>query len=412
MAKKRKKHRVNARFFIFLGGIAAVVLVVILVFLLMGGGGTDTVRMGAMENRLSVAGAIIREESVVKTDKYEKIIFHVVEGQAVAKDTLIADVFKRGYTDESMIAVLNLQKEIYAAQKKLLGSGDATLNSINEAILSVERNIREVARGYDDTDMLELEQRLKALMQERIDYLKRVVTPDQSLTALYNQLDDQQNSLKNMVNSVYSEGSGVVSFYFDGHEQSLNADKLNTVNVSQISNLVSKSNTADKVELNTQSNLYRLVSPNHWFLAYTSAVDDPLRVVAGEQYYVTFDDYSNDIYQATAREPIVYAEAPNDGEETSASKQGVVNLLEFYVDIGNFAGIRTVNATIVKAAQGLTVDADSVVCEVGVPYVYVKSGDQVMKVAVEVLAINEKEAVIRSKNGNAVLAAGQRLVKP
>lgn len=409
MAKRRKKRRISVRFFLFVGVAAFVVFAALAIVLLMGGGGSDTIRMGAMNTALSVSGAIIREENVVKTDKYEKIIFNVVEGQAVGNGTLIATIFKRGYQDESMIAILNLQKEIYATQRRMMKADDPTLANINNAILETERSIRAVARGYDDSDMLSLEQQLKVLQQERIDYLRRAVTPDQTLAGLYNQLEDQQNSMKNWTNDIINTaGSGVVSFYFDGYEQVFNVDKLNTVNVSLVSGLVRNSNTSNMVELNTQSYLYRLVSPNHWFLAYTSKADDPLRVVAGEQYYVTFDDYSDAIYLATAREPVVYAESSGE----SSSDEGVVNLLEFYVDIGNFVGIRTVNATVTKAAQGLVVDADSIECDVGIPYVYVKSGDQLVKVAVDVLTMNEKEAVIRAKNGNAVLAAGQKLEKP
>ena len=133
-----------------------------------------------------------------------------------------------------------------------------------------------------------------------------------------------------------------------------------------------------------------------------------MRVCAGEEYYVTFDDYSDAIYLATAREPVVFIKS----NEESTATQGVVNILEFHVDIGSFVGIRTVNMTITKAAQGLMIKESMLDIYNGVPCVYVESGDVVTRVEVNVLAMDEKNAVIQSRDAAVPLVAGQKLVKP
>ena len=408
--RKRRRRRVNARFFLFIGGLLAVLIIVILVLSL--GGGSDTLKLGSINAETQISGVIIREESVVSTEKYEKINFHVVEGQAVADQTLIATVFKRGYQDESMIAMLNLQKEIREKQLKMFGAGDSMLAEYDSRIAATKELIRDTARGYSDQDALTLEQQLRSLQQERISYLRSAVMPDTQLAGLYNQLADQEKSMKNWTRDIVNTaGSGVVSFYFDGYEQVLNSSKLGTINVSLINSLVKGGNTTKTTQSANESQLYRLVSPNHWFLAFTTDLDDPMRVAAGEEYYVTFDDYSDVVYLATAREPIVFAQQQEEDDEISFTG-GVVNVLEFYVDIGSFVGIRTVNATISKAAQGLTVEADTIDTVEGIPCVYVESGESVARVDIEVLAMDEENAVIRTKDGSNVLVAGQKLVKP
>ena len=100
----------------------------------------------------------------------------------------------------------------------------------------------------------------------------------------------------------------------------------------------------------------------------------------------------------------------SDAESTAT--EGVVNILEFNVDIGSFLGIRMVNATVSKAAQGLMVDEEMVGTKDGIPCVYVESGTSVSRVQVDVLAMDEKSAVIRPRNENEALVSGQKLVRP
>lgn len=405
MAKRHR--RVNARFFLILGGLAVLLLIVTIVVL--SGGGGDTIEFGSVETSIQSAGVIIRDETIVSTEKYEKINFNVIEGQAVADQTLIATVFKRGYQDESMIALLNLQKEILSYQRRKLTGSDPTLDDLDTRITAVEALVRDTARGDSDQDVLTLEQQLKSLQSERIAYLRGAVSPDSQLQSLYNQLQDQENSMKNWTRDIVNTaGNGIVSFYFDGYEQVLSSTKLNTINVSLISSLVRGNNTTSTTESSSEQMLYRLISPNHWYFAFTTKIDSPMRLCAGEEYYVTFDDYSDAIYLATAREPIVFQKS--DAESTAT--EGVVNILEFNVDIGSFLGIRMVNATVSKAAQGLMVDAEMVGTKDGIPCVYVESGTSVSRVQVDVLAMDEKSAVICPRNENEALVSGQKLVRP
>ena len=123
-----------------------------------------------------------------------------------------------------------------------------------------------------------------------------------------------------------------------------------------------------------------------------------MRTVAGEQYYVVFDDYSTLTYQATALEPIV-------------TETNVVNILEFNVDIGDFLDIRTVKATISKSAQGMMVPVEMIAYENGEPGVAVKSGETIYRVPVNILAADENNAVIVAKNETDTLISGQRIVK-
>ncbi|MBQ1770476.1 MAG: hypothetical protein II000_00825, partial [Clostridia bacterium] len=367
--RKRRRFRLNPRFFIIIGVLFVVAAAA--VYLLRHRSKSGSLSFDSVSMERKVAGAIIREETAVSTDRYEKINFHVIEGDMVANNALIATVYRMGYQDESMITILNLEKEIYQYQAQQVGSADATLNDINSRITAVEELIRDVARQDSNQDDLVLEQQLRSLQQERSDYLYATVPVDTYLQGLITQLNDQKATISNWTRDIINTaGSGIISFYFDGYEDVLSSSKLGTVNVSLIRNVVRGLNTSKASTSSSKALLYRLVSPNHFYLAFATEIDDPFRVTEGESYYVTFDDYSDTVYQVTARAPIVFAIEPtSEEEETSTSGQGVVNILEFYTDIGSFSGIRTVNATISKAAQGLKLDKELITIENGIPYV-------------------------------------------
>ena len=410
--RKRRRFRLNPRFFIIIGVLFVVAAAA--VYLLRHRTKSGSLSFDSISMERKVAGAIIREETAVSTDRYEKINFHVIEGDTVANNALIATVYRMGYQDESMITILNLEKEIYQYQAQQVGSADATLNDINSRITAVEELIRDVARQDSNQDDLVLEQQLRSLQQERSNYLYATVPVDTYLQGLITQLNDQKATISNWTRDIINTaGSGIISFYFDGYEDVLSSSKLSTVNVALIRRVVRGLNTSMASTSSSKAMLYRLVSPNHFYLAFATDIDDPFRVTEGESYYVTFDDYSDTVYQVTARAPIVFAIEPTDEEEeTSTSGQGVVNILEFYTDIGSFSGIRTVNATISKAAQGLKLDKELITIENGIPYVYIKNGDALMRVEVNVLSEDEKYCVIRESGGTSILNQGQKVIKP
>lgn len=395
----RQRVRLRGRFFLMLFGLIGIVTLVIV--LVINGGGSAEVRYGDVTGTITASVAIIRDESAVSSEKFEKIIFSVVEGQTIQNGAQIAQVFKRGYQDESMITLLRLQREIFEYQKNIISAeASAGLAEIEGRIATLKSQIRDSARGDSSLDMLQLEQTLKNLQTERITYLKNSVQADSGLTTLYNSLSEQEQTLANWTrNIVNSAGGGVVSFYFDGYERVLNASQLSTINAALINSVVKGGNTASALSTSGETPLYRLVQNTHWFIAFVTKADSPMRTVNGEQYYIVFDDYSTLTYQATARDPIV-------------TESNVVNILEFNVDIGDFLDIRTVKATITKTAQGTMVPLDAIDYVAGIPGVQVKSGETVTRVPVYILAADENNAVVKPRNEADLIVSGQRIEKP
>ncbi len=397
--RSRSRFRIKGRFFlIVLGGLAVIALAV---FLIVNNIGANEIQFGSIDTEMEVQAAIIRDERVVMTEPYEKVSFNVVEGQTINSGDLIAQVYKRGYQDDSAIALLKLQQEIYAYQMQLLaGQTPEALAAVNENIATVEQQIRDTSRKEAELDMLTLEQTLKSLQAERNTVLRSIITADGSLNTMYAQLDAQTQTQTNWKRDIINEaGTGIVSFYFDGYERVLSIEKLSTINAALINSVVSGGNTANTTDSTSETPLYRIVGNMHWFITFVTKSSEPMRLAPGEQYTVQFPDYSDQIYTATAR-------------ETTVSENSVVNILEFNTDIGSLVGVRTVNTIVTKAAQGLLVPLNAIVYESGIPGVNVEVGDTVLRVEVDILGQDNKKAVVRAKNAVDTLTVGQKLVKP
>lgn len=397
MAKARV--RFKGRFYLFMIVLIGVVIGTILI--LQARKRNAEIQFGSIDADLEVSAAVIRDEMIVMTEQYEKALFQVVEGEVVSNDQLIVQLYKRGYQDDTMITLLNLQKNIYTYQLQLLGGEvPPELAEINANIAALEEQIRAIAREESELDMLTLEQSLKGLQTERAQLLKGIVQADGTLNAMYEEEASHvatQNSWKLDIRN--TAGTGIVSFYFDGYEQVLSVNKLSTINSALVNSVVNGNNTSAATSTTSQQPLYRIINNTHWYIVYVTKSNEPMRLVAGETYYVTFGDYSDTVYTAIAR-------------ATTVSESSVVNVLEFNTDIGKLIGTRVVHATVSKSAQGLVVPISAIEIVEGIPCITISYGDTPLRVEIEILSKDEKRAVIRARNEADTLVAGQKFYKP
>ena len=395
----RARVRFKGRFYLFMIVLIGMVIGVILI--MQARKRNAEIQFGSIDADLEVSAAVIRDEMLIMTEQYEKALFQVVEGEVVNNDQLIVQLYKRGYQDETMITLLNLQKNIYAYQLQLLGGEvPPELAEINASIAALEEQIRAIAREESELDMLSLEQSLKGLQTERAELLKGIVQADGTLNAMYEEEASHvatQNSWKLDIRN--TAGTGVVSFYFDGYEQVLSVSKLSTINSALVNSVVNGNNTSATTSTTSQEPLYRIINNTHWYIVYVTKSNEPMRLVAGETYYVTFGDYSDIVYTATAR-------------ATTVSESSVVNILEFNTDIGKLIGTRVVHATVSKSAQGLVVPVSAIEIVDGIPCITISYGDTPLRVEIEILSKDEKRAVIRARNETDTLVAGQKFYKP
>ena len=351
-----------------------------------------------MEAVITKKAVLIRDEMSISVDKYDRVEFKIGEGDTVYEGMPIATVYKWGYTDDMAQSLLSTETEIYNAQKKQLsGVDNAELSSIELQIEQKRAAIRAAVGANGEGDTLALQNELKALMLQRRTFLKNTVQPTEELTRLYNSREDKLNQLASYKTDITAAKDGRVSFYFDGFEQVLNKDKLDTVNAALVNTTVA--GTVDTLGGSSNNLLYRLVNTRLWYAAFVTNKSDAASLCEGQTYTVTFDGYEEQSFTANAME-LIHSEA------------GVLNMLELSEDMGPLLNSRVITITARGSVSGLTVPLDAIGYKDGASIITIENGEGNYDVQIDIIASDEDNAIIRARDGEGALSEGMRYKKP
>lgn len=372
MARTKRRVRVNGRFYVTM---LLAVLVIIALVLVIPKSGSTSLRSGSMNAVFEKQAVVIREESCISVEQFDRVDYQVNEGAVVNAEMPVATVYKWGYSDDMAQSLITIQQKIYEKQLSILdGIASTELVSVNAQINDMKQAIKDCVSGDSQEDLLTLERNLKGLLSQRSELLKNSVQPDVELTSLYSEESAKLSQIAEYSSTVSAKMTGVVSFYFDGYEQVLTADKLDVLNADLISNVI-KGASSDAVN-SSESMLYRLVNSNHWYIAFVSPINGA-RLVAGQTYSVTFDGIHDRVFVGQARDAVVYG-------------SGVLNIMEFNEDIGELLSARTVNATITASMSGYEVPIEAVKVKDGESVLTTNSGN----IPVTVIAEDGETALV------------------
>ncbi len=389
-----RRFKVKGRFYAFL--LALLLIGIVVIGIVVSGRNAGVVRAGVMTARIEATVVFIRDEQCVGADKYDRVSFYVNEGDTVNDAQEVALIYKWGYSDDMMQALLTVEGQIYAAQTALLaGVENADLASIELQIQNKRLAVRQAELG-EEGDLLTLQRELADLLAQRSAFLLQTVQPTSALTELYNTQAERLAQLDTYRQKVTAAGTGRVSFYFDGYEQILNTDKLDTINAALVSSVVSGS--ADLLSGAPSNLVYRLVNPNLWYLAFVTPRSQALRLAAGERYTVTF---THGALQFTGT-----------AMNAAASEGDVLNLIEVTEGMGELYRTRKLKATVTAELSGYLIPLKYVSVKDGRAYVTVDAGDSERTVEIDVVAVDGDTALARAVSADGSLAAGMRCVKP
>ena len=120
IVRTRKRVKINPRFYLIL--FLVVGLGALAIFLFKPGRKSGTLHTGTQALTLEASAIVIREESCVSVERYDRATYQVQEGAQVTSEMPVATVYKWGYTDDMTQSLLSIQEEIYQKQLELLGS--------------------------------------------------------------------------------------------------------------------------------------------------------------------------------------------------------------------------------------------------------------------------------------------------
>ena len=397
------RRKPKTRFFVILGAVLAVVVMVVV--LVLHAQATSEVTRGRAAFSASYDMLIIRTEVVYEGKNYGKTDFIAQEGQRVAVNDPIAEVYNWEYNDDTVSQLLDLQETIlnYEVNVSRAGVIDATLTDINDRISAKVAEIQQAVQGGRPQDSLGLQRELEALLDERSAYLKSVVVPDETLSAYYEDEQELLTTISAWRTLLSASQDGVVSFYFDGCEKLMTPSNIGKFTEKALEEVAAGKTIKTSEDDAAYAPLYRIVNTNDWYVVMYSADEIP-EMHEGNAFSLIFDDYldyqyTGVVYNATALE----------------ENGGFVYTIRIQDDIGPLIGERRVNAKLYGEQEGLRVPKNCVEttknktedgAEVTVTYVETTDGQFV---PVKVIADDADYYLVQTIEGQPAITEGQRI---
>ena len=390
MALKRRR-RANTKFYLFIGAIAVVAVVVLFfVFNIQ----TAEVEQGTIPFEAEAAAVVVRDEQVVFAQNYGKANYIVSEGERVEAEAPVMEVYKWGYNEKVMNDLIDYQTKIEQYQENVFQSED--LANLQNEITAKAAELRGIINGTAEGDVVTAERELKSLMASKQNYLKENVNPDQQLQDFYTQEEEIQGRVNNWRQQLTAPTAGVVSYYFDGAEDVLNAANIENIKSSDILDILKGTTGSQETQgEETEQPAYRLVNSYKWYLVIRSEEEIP-EFTNDREFSIAFNDYVERQYQGVV-------------SGTVKEENDYLYVIEISDDIGELLNVRRADTRVFTQFTGLKVPEKALKEKDGVTGVNVVVGREKTFVPVTVDIIKDGNAIVTPAEADSLLAERQHV---
>ncbi|MEG2881349.1 MAG: HlyD family efflux transporter periplasmic adaptor subunit [Christensenella sp.] len=391
MAGKRRR-QIRPKFYIFLGSVVAVVIVILFFVFNIN---TAVVKQGTIPFEKQVPVVVVRDEQVVTAQNYGKANYIASGGDRVEAEAPVMEVYKWGYNEKVMNDLIDYQTKIEQYQQNGLDDGQVT--ELNAQITQKTADIKSIVVGSTEGNLIAAERELKALMAQKRQYLRDTVQADQQLNEFYAQEDEIAGRVSNWSQVLTAPAAGVISYYFDGAEKTLNAANVEKIKSEDIIDILKgtmgKQGGAASDE--AEKPVYRLVNNFKWYLLVYSEKEIP-EFANGKVFSIAFDDYITRQYDGTVMGTV---------EEGNS----FIYTIEINDDIGELLNVRRTDAKVFTQFSGLKVPEKALVKKNDVIGVNVVVGNEKTFVPVNVDIIKNENAIVAPIEPNSPLAENQHV---
>ena len=390
MALKRRR-RANTKFYLFIGAIAVVAVVVLFfVFNIQ----PAEVEQGTIPFEAEAAAVVVRDEQVVFAQNYGKANYIVSEGERVEAEAPVMEVYKWGYNEKVMNDLIDYQTKIEQYQENVFQSED--LANLQNEITAKAAELRGIINGTAEGDVVTAERELKSLMASKQNYLKENVNPDQQLQDFYTQEEEIQGRVNNWRQQLTAPTAGVVSYYFDGAEDVLNAANIENIKSSDILDILNGTTGSQETQgEETEQPAYRLVNSYKWYLVIRSEEEIP-EFTNDREFSIAFNDYVERQYQGVV-------------SGTVKEENDYLYVIEISDDIGELLNVRRADTRVFTQFTGLKVPEKALKEKDGVTGVNVVVGREKTFVPVTVDIIKDGNAIVTPAEADSLLAERQHV---
>ncbi len=338
---------------------------------------TFMVEEGSIYQEEDTIGYIIRDEEIVKGEKYKNGMEQIkAEGEKVAKNEPIFRYYSSGEEE--------LEKKISDLDKKIDEAMQDEDSIPTSDIASLDQQITEKLDGlYQETDMKKIKE-YKSDVDEYINKKSRIVgdySPAGSyLKKLIDERSKYENELNNGVEKINAPVSGIVSYKIDGYEEILSPDKFDTINKELLESI--KIKTGQIIATSDESG--KIISDFNFYIACILSSESSKDAEVGDKVKLRF--YSG---REIPAEITYISEEDNDRIiifEVNQDVQDLISYRKISLDIiwWSDSGKKIPNESIAREQKG----------ENEVPYVIRSRDGYSDKIYVKILRSNDKYSIV------------------
>lgn len=345
---------------------------------------TETATFYTAVDDLNITGLIIRNETLVKSSDSGVKHFIVGDGNRVAKNGVIANIYDSESASITVTNIENVKKKI-ADIEDILSYNDIEAANLDLINARVEEKVNELILSASTGEYSGVAEKSEELLSA-INRKQAAVGVAQDLTprldALNAEYEKLNANLPTVKGQIIAEQSGYFVSKTDGYEEVFNCEDLNVITPEFLNSAEAKEQESDVIG--------KIVSDYEWYIAAEVSINESLNYKEGEELIIKTSVKSSP-------ELSVEVEKINISETSSKA----VILFSCNEMNSELASMRSGPMSVVKNEySGLKVPRKALRVIDKVKGVYVLSGMQIEFVPVEIIYSTESYILCKKQDQN------------
>lgn len=237
---------------------------------------------------------IVRNEVPYDAEGVTSISYQAKEGSRVVRNDSVCKVYSSGYNTSAVTQLQQYREEIRDYQEKLIEESttyDGKLIRLNTEVMSLVTQVRELIAGGQGS-LTNLEEQLTAKVEERQQYLDQKYASDQHFSRMQDDERTQTQRIDPWTKPYTATTEGLVSFYSDGYEYSVNANTYAGFEPGEVRAMIGGKKPEQTTLQKSKTTIYRLVKDDGWYVLFLSN-DTDWNPVNGERYELRLERFEN-----------------------------------------------------------------------------------------------------------------------
>ena len=313
------------------------------------------VSASVLSSRYTGSALIVRDETVYTQEGISQIDYTAEEGSTVSRANSVCTVYTSGFNARELTTLKRYRDQIKEYHKTLIASSgaarDARLTSLDTQVRDQSKAVRQMiqqGRG----NLVNQEILLTQTLQARQSYLRQKYPDDQKLTRLYDDENTQLQRISSWTKQYAAAADGIVSFYTDGYEPSLNLSHYQEYTPAEVRNMYNGQVPVNPAATRNTVSIYRLVKDGSWAVLMLCDDKDWTPII-GQTYKLLVESFENTIVDATVE---------------SFTRSGGELLVRLFVEAGqvrNILYIRSCQVQLGENVDSLTVPTRALYTQMG-----------------------------------------------